>query len=131
MNEIKAGIVVAAKLPISESTRKRNPHLFGAVGAVEANRPQRPTLPPLERNLQKPEGGAASFGFRITCVALRKRLVDGHDAVEYSFKPLTDAIAASLGFKNDADPRLHWEYAQVLTSGEQGVIVKIETRARQ
>lgn len=39
-------------------------------------------------------------------------------------KPLTDAIAASLGV-DDADPRLSWEYGQQQTRGEEGVFVKV------
>jgi ABC-type phosphate/phosphonate transport system substrate-binding protein len=40
-------------------------------------------------------------------------------------KPLRDGIAASLGV-DDADPRVLWQYAQVIEGGRSGVAVKID-----
>lgn len=84
-----------------------------------------PEVQALVSRVQKPAGGTQGMGFRITCIAFRKRLLDAHDAVAYSFKPLTDAIAESIGL-DDADPRLSWQYGQQQTKGSEGVIVIIE-----
>ena len=40
-------------------------------------------------------------------------------------KALRDAIAASLGC-DDGSERLHWQYSQVHTTGDEGCLVKIE-----
>jgi len=103
---------------------RANPHL---VGALEADRAQRPTVQALVPGVQKPACGTSGLAIRVTLIACRHRLLDAHDAVEYADKPLVDAIAATLGL-DDADPAITWEYGQVRTSGEEGVIVKIETR---
>lgn len=103
----------------SQSTIRRN---AGAVGAVETNRPQRPSIPALDRSLQEPASRTPSLAIRL--VAFRHRLLDEHDAVAYSCKPLTDAIADTLGVKDD-DKRLRWEYSQIPTRGPEGTIVAI------
>lgn len=61
-------------------------------------------------------------------VACRRRLLDP-DAVAASMKALTDAIAKTLGV-DDADPAVEWEWSQVKTDGEEGVLVKIESRSK-
>lgn len=123
MNE---GQHLEQKLPISEATKKRNPHLFG-VGAVEAHRSERASLQTLVRSLQKPKSRKDRVEVRIALIQFRRRLLDGHDAVAYSCKPLTDAIAQTLGV-DDADKRLHWQYEQVLTKGAEGVAVKLDVK---
>lgn len=94
------------------------------VGAVEANRPERPPIQTLDGRLQEPTGSEKGVAVSITVVAFRRRLLDAHDAVAYACKPLTDAIAESLGV-DDADRRLHWEYHQLKTTGPEGTIVLI------
>lgn len=117
-------------LPISESTKRRNPHLY-SLGGLDSKRPQSDAVQALVGRVQKPASGPQGVALRITCIAFRKRLLDQHDAVAYSFKPLTDAIAFTLGL-DDADKRLQWEYHQILTTGRTGVIVMVqETRAGQ
>ena len=112
----------------SLSFQRRNPHLFG-VGGVAAHGPKPAAVSALERGVQKPARGAEGMVIRVVLVAVRHRLLDGHDGVAYACKPLTDAIAASLGL-DDADPRLHWEYHQIQTAQAQteGVMVKVEFR---
>lgn len=105
----------------SQSTIRRN---AGAVGAVETNRPQRPSIPALDRSLQEPKGGKKGVEVCIRLIALRHRLLDEHDAVAYACKPLTDAIADTFGLKDD-DKRLQWEYSQIPTRGPEGTIVAI------
>jgi hypothetical protein len=60
---------------------------------------------------------------RVELVQFRRRLLDP-DAVAAATKPLVDAIADTLGV-DDADPAVEWEWSQVRTSGEEGVLVKI------
>lgn len=76
-----------------------------------------------DKELEQCEAGVR---YCITLIALRKRLTDQHDNLPSSFKGLVDKITSWLGFRQDNDPRLKWEYGQQITSGEQGVIVKIE-----
>ena len=61
---------------------------------------------------------------RVTMVACHHRLVDP-DACSQQCKALTDLVAAELGV-DDADPRVAWEWSQIETRGEEGVIVKVE-----
>ena len=56
-------------------------------------------------------------------VVQTRRLMDSHDNLRSSLKPLVDAIAERLGVP-DNDPRLVWEYGQVQTS-RSGVLVRI------
>jgi hypothetical protein len=104
------------------------PGRCSVLGTLETNGPKPAKARPLDDRPEKHQGGKEGVAIRITCVALRRRLLDGHDAVAFSMKPLTDAIARSLRM-DDADPRLSWEYSQLRTDGEQGVMVKIETRS--
>lgn len=97
-----------------------------ALGGLASNRPESNALQTLVRCVQKPTSGPQGVALRITLIAFRKRLLDQHDTVAYSFKPLTDAIAFTLGL-DDADKRLRWEYLQVVTRGRTGVIVMIAT----
>jgi len=43
------------------------------------------------------------------------------------FKPLRDAIAATLLHTDDAEKFVEWEYHQVKTAGRTGTSVRIET----
>lgn len=98
------------------------------LGQVETHSPEPATVPPLERGKQIVQGGPPSVGRRVTMVACRRRLLDP-DAVAASMKALTDAIAKTLGV-DDADPAVEWEWSQVKTDGEEGVLVKIESRSK-
>lgn len=113
------------KLPenVSESVKRLNPDLFvGAmVPAIGESQPGRALVKDVSRREERPEGMA----FRVVLVSHRKRLLDEHDNLRHGMKPLVDAITETLGFKSDADPRLTWEYAQVRTSGPEGVSVMI------
>lgn len=110
---------------LKQRIRRDNPTVFGPVGRVETNSTKRTAVQALDSRVQKPESGTKGVGIRITLITLRKRLLDKHDAVAYACKPLTDAIAKSLGV-DDNDKRLEWEYLQVKTTGTEGVMVKIE-----
>lgn len=67
----------------------------------------------------------SGVGYRIAIISLRRRLADGHDNLRTGAKPLVDAITKTLGFASDDNPRLTWEYGQIV-SGSEGTIVKIE-----
>lgn len=75
---------------------------------------------------QKLETGPAGVGFSVTLISFRRRLVDGHDNLRTGLKPLVDRIAASLGYRDDADPRLSWHYQQFKTDSQEGTLVTIE-----
>lgn len=71
-------------------------------------------------------GGKGKEGVLVVTFFVRKRkLMDEHDNLKASLKPLVDAIAASLRLE-DKDPRLRWQYAQVKTTGTLGVTVTLE-----
>lgn len=122
MNERQPKLTAAALAGASEAVRRLNPHLFG-LGAVEAGCAEPTPIRSLERVKPKRAKGAGGMAMRVQLIALRHRLLDP-DAVAYSMKPLTDAVAETLGV-DDADPRVHWEWSQAPTGGPEGVIVKI------
>ena len=104
----------------SESFKARNPHLY-PVRTVQAKVAQSDhggegQNPELEK-------GEARVAYRVSLVVLRRRLMDSHDNLPFSLKPIADAIAESLG-RDDKD--ITWEYGQQKTEGQQGVVVKIE-----
>lgn len=110
---------------VSESTRKRNPELFGgAVGAVVAARPERNKVSPLGGTVKARRQRKGQVAIRVSFVVFRRRLLDD-DSNVYSIKPLRDAVSATLSL-DDADARIAFEYGQIVTRGECGVLVKIE-----
>jgi hypothetical protein len=72
------------------------------------------------------ESPAPRVGYRITLIQCRRRCLDAHDSLAFSVKPLVDEITRFLGYSNDNDPALQWEYAQLQTKGSEGTAVKIE-----
>ena len=42
----------------------------------------------------------------------RGKPFDAHDGLPRAFKSIADGVTAGLGFKDDADPRLIWQYSQ-------------------
>lgn len=87
-----------------------NAHLF--MGPVEADRAKPAAPRPLDHGPAVHESCPQGLEVDIILIALRRCLLDHHDAVAYACKPLTDAIAADLGVP-DNDPRLHWQYHQL------------------
>lgn len=114
------------KLPqdVSESTRRRNPHLYPAVGGVAPEQRQQPAVSALEQIIQKRQKGKGSVEIYVTLISCRRRELDDDGNVA-ALKPLRDAIAASIGI-DDGDGRIKFEYGQCEVHGEQGVIVKVE-----
>lgn len=107
-----------------ESFKRRNPHLY-----PDLDRLQNPIRKQDQRRKvedSKLEKCTPSLAVRVSILSLRRRKVDEHDNLRTGAKPLVDAITASLGLLGDDDPRVEWEYGQVITSGQEGTIVKIE-----
>lgn len=92
-----------------------------------AGAPAQSAQPHQERPGSHPgvEGPARGLGYRVRLIQCRHRLLDSHDSLPFSVKPLVDAITAFLGFSADNDPALHWEFGQIQTPGPEGVIVSI------
>ena len=110
---------------VSEDFRKLNPHLYGSpVGKVETGQSKPAQIPALDRDKPKREPRKTGVVFRVGFITCRRRLLDSDNAVA-SLKEVRDAVATSLGL-DDGDPRIAWEYHQVKTSGEEGVLVKID-----
>lgn len=112
------------KLPgnVSESVKRRNPHLFGMAGLPD---PKRERSKPRQNKDPELEKSTRGVGYRVTIVSVRKRFIDAHDNLRTGSKALVDAITRTLGFSSDDNPRLQWEYGQVLGT-KCGTIVKIE-----
>jgi hypothetical protein len=107
----------------SEDYRRLNPHIFG-VRSVQAEKPKHNADKALARTSQKCTPVAQGLAICVSLVVLSRRLMDS-DNLSGSCKSLRDAIAASLGI-DDGDEAVTWEYGQMRTDGEQGVLVKIQ-----
>lgn len=66
------------------------------------------------------------MAFRVSLIVVCRRRMDEHDNLRAACKPLVDAITESLGFSSDDDPRLQWNYDQLVAKGRVGTIVRIE-----
>lgn len=110
-----------------ESFKRRNPHLYGRPLASLEN----PERQPDQRGQGQDcglEGSPQRPRFCVVILSLRHRLIDAHDNLRTGAKPLVDRITERLGFQDDADPRLTWEYGQVLTNGPEGTLVLISSQ---
>ena len=65
-----------------------------------------------------------AFRLVVSLVGFRRIPLDDDNYVG-ACKALRDSISKSLGL-DDGDKRLKWQYSQVQTSGEEGVLVRIE-----
>lgn len=104
-----------------------NPDKLTAAGLIPAVGGQKPE--PVQRSGGQDcslEEVRQRLGYRITILSMRRRLVDEHDNLPAAHKPLVDRITQSLGFKSDSDPRLEWNYSQVVIKGRPGTIVQID-----
>ena len=112
------------KARILEADRQQN----GArVRKLETYQSKRAPVQTLVAGVQKPKSSPSRVEICITLVQFRRRLLDGHDNLAFSCKPLVDAIAQSLRV-DDGDKRLSWKYEQLKTTGCEGVAVKIDTK---
>lgn len=109
---------------VSESVKRLNPDLFG-LGPGETPKREPRAQPALVRHLPRKQAGAARVEVVVSLVVCQRTLFDSDNAVSGGCKALRDAIAESLGC-DDGDKRVRWEYGQLQTSGEPGVIVKIQ-----
>lgn len=94
------------------------------VGSVQAEKPKSNQRG--ESQDTELESGQDSMAIRISFCLFTRRLLDSDNKVSAA-KNLRDIVCESLGLENDADSeKLSFEYQNVITSGEQGVLVKIE-----
>jgi hypothetical protein len=99
------------------------------VGAVAPSVSQQAPLRPLEQGVQVRQKGKGGVEVVVSLVGFRRKELDD-DGFIYACKPLRDAIAATLGL-DDGDRRIRFEYSQLETRGEQGVIVKVQKQAEK
>jgi hypothetical protein len=112
---------IIAKFPhASKSFLRRNDGILGGLETQKPKPDQRGEIK--DRKLVE---GPAGVGCRIELTSYRRRLLDSHDNLPASCKPLVDAISQSLGL-DDADVRLDWCYQQRKTNGAEGVLIRIE-----
>lgn len=125
LRQTKVGSTPANQKLIAEAIRKHGPQAdVLTLGTVRAPQLQRDKIPALERKpslQQKRENGLAVC---VTIIRFGYKELD-EDNFHAGAKPLRDGIAASLGV-DDADPRVLWQYAQVIEGGRSGVAVKID-----
>ena len=106
---------------ISDATRKRNPELFG-MGPVSPSKPKRSGRRKSEASNADQARGA--FRVVISLIGFRRIPLDDDNFVG-ACKHIRDAIAASLKL-DDGDKRLKWQYQQIQSAGDEGLLVRIE-----
>lgn len=133
-----SSVVGSVKVKLSdfpEHVQKRlikdNPGVFNPVGGLQNPKPESNsggtdagTVRRQARRKIGMAGGSGQGRVLVTIVSYRRKLLDG-DNLQGGAKSLRDAIADTIGM-DDADPRLKFEYAQVITTGKCGTAVKID-----
>lgn len=115
--------VTGRTLTFSEATKKRNPGLFNVPIGLCPERPESN-----QRSQSKDssmEQGEASVCYHIVFTVFRRHLLDDHDNARSALKPLCDLVGQSLGFDDDSDERLTFEYHQLKTKGAIGTLIVI------
>lgn len=113
--------VTGRKLTFSESTQRRNPHLF--VGAVQGAKREPNPAQALDSGPRLQKSGRPCVV--VSIISCRHRILDSDNFIAGA-KSLRDAIADALTL-DDADPRVIWQYEQLKTQGPEGTIVLIQT----
>jgi hypothetical protein len=111
---------------VSESVRRRNPHLYGGnvVGQLEPKKRKQNKVAALESRPPRVQRGMEGVGILVTFHNHRKHIIDDDNLIG-GLKHLRDAVAKSLGV-DDGDPVIKFQYNQTETRGREGVIVHIE-----
>jgi hypothetical protein len=109
----------------SKSFRALNPHIFGG-SPVEAPQPKPVAAQTLAGVAPEQQSRKKRMVCIVSLIACRRRLLDDDNNVA-SFKPLRDAIAETLGI-DDGEKCLRWQCAQVLTTGREVTLVKVELK---
>ena len=121
LNEIRDPKTRAAAI---EQDRIQNA-AYHALGKLAPAKQERHKVQPLDGGGKLRKQSSGGVAVVISLIAFRHREIDD-DACIYSLVPLRDAIAASLGL-DDADKRIKFQYSQVVTRGNEGVLVAIES----
>lgn len=98
---------------------KANPNMARMVPEVRKQNPR----PALVKDAPRQQAVRSGVEVSVTLIAVRKGKLDDDNAIA-SCKHLRDCIARTLGV-DDADPRVRWEYGQVIGT-RRGTIVKVE-----
>lgn len=105
----------------SQSTIRANSDPVATVPCAER---ERDPSPPLDSGRPVRQAGKGGVEVCVLIIGVRQRPLDD-DNFQAGCKNLRDSIAASLGC-DDGDKRLLWQYAQVVTAGNEGTVVLIE-----
>lgn len=100
--------------------RQANPDL----GAVAPQKHQPQARPALVKDLPGGQSSESGVAVSVDVIALRNAYCD-EDNSRAGYKPLQDAIAASLGI-DDGASRIRFNYGQIVTDGAEGTIVRIQ-----
>lgn len=99
---------------------------YSDLGAVGQSQREPAAVPPLASRPSRSKKGKSSLvRFVVTFISFRTRKIDD-DNLCGGMKALRDSVAGSLGI-DDGDERVLWQYCQVVTHGEPGTQVIIET----
>jgi hypothetical protein len=99
----------------------------GAAPPVDGlQNPERKPLPvpALDPHSEAHGRSKAKLALVIAIISFRRREVD-EDNLVAGCKPIRDAIAESL-CADDRDRRIKWQYRQVIGTGTEGTLVKID-----
>lgn len=124
--------------PVSESVRRLNPHLFKCAGVgglqvpepepaeCDGSRAEDPGKSPGKNGVGQGRRGQPRGGplYRVTLVSHRRRELD-RDNLIGGLKALRDTVADMLNI-DDSEKCVDWQYAQIITRGEEGTSVRIE-----
>jgi len=106
---------------VSDAVKRLNPHLYGLV-TVSPAKPQRSGQRQSQAtNADKARGSGSLV---ISLVGFRHRLLDS-DNFTGACKILRDQIANSLNI-DDGSNFVTWQYGQIHSTGNEGLLVRIE-----
>lgn len=106
----------------SESTKRRNPHLFGPPSGLDRGERKQDPVPALDREKPKRQRGTRCV-VEVCLLSLRTTEVDDDNLAE-CHKELRDSIAQSLGI-DDGDSRIRFRYAQCITRSKPHTLIVI------
>ncbi len=112
----------ALRARIIELDREQNYRPMGPVSDTKRQQNHRPAVGKgVSDEKERPKG----VGYRVHIISVRAKLLDEDNFITGA-KFLRDAIAETLGLDDASGAGIEFEYAQCLTRGEQGSIVRIE-----
>lgn len=114
-----------AKQPAAKPATATVDRLDAGKHRKQARALDKKTQAPRRRKTRRSPGVGGSVRYIVTMIAHITTAMDYSDNLPTSLKPVQDEIADALGI-DDGDGSVRWQYGQVETRGQTGVIVRIE-----